>query len=71
MSVQRKLEEPVIPPEEKVLDDLYGETTFVDDVTGSSLNNHEAIKVRQKEIAFFRRLGVYTKVKREPYMKVI
>ena len=72
MSVQRKLGEFVIPPEEKVFDDLYGEATFVDDVTGSVLNKKEAVKGRQKEMVFlFKWGGVYKKVKREHYMKVI
>ena len=48
MGVQRKLEELAIPPPEKVFDDLYGEATFFDDVTGSVLKKKEAIKARQK-----------------------
>ena len=68
LSVQQKIESLVIPPEEY---DMYRDATFFDDITGSELNKAEAVKARLKEIQFFRDRGVYTKVRRERYMKII
>ncbi|MDP6058292.1 MAG: hypothetical protein QGH33_05340, partial [Pirellulaceae bacterium] len=44
---------------------------FVDDITGWPLNKALAIETRKKEIEYFRRMGVYTKIRREKWMKLI
>ena len=66
-SVHKKIED-LTPPEEN---DMDRDATFFGDITGSELNKAEAVKARQKEIQFFRDRGVYTKVRRERYMKII
>ena len=50
---------------------LYDGQGFVDDVSGMPLDKKQAIKARVLEMEFFRKKGVYTKVKREPWMTVI
>ena len=59
------------PAEEDQMDEMYRDVTFVDDVTGSVLDKEKTIEARIKEMQFFRSRGVYTKVKREGYMKII
>ena len=68
LSIQQKLEKFVTPPEESW---LYRDVTFIDDVTGAVLDKAEAIKARVKEMQFFKKMGVYTKVPREAHMKII
>ena len=74
MSIQAKME-LVEPPHEAegttCLRDLYEGQEFVDDVSGLPLDKELAIKARMVEIGFFRERGVYTKVRREPWMRVI
>ena len=53
------------------MDEMYRDVTFVDDVIGSVLDKGKTIEARIKEMQFFRSRGVYTKVKREPHMKII
>ena len=50
---------------------MYEGCQFVDDISGSMLGTEAVLKARQLEMQFFRRLKVYTKVKRQPWMKVI
>ena len=75
MALQQKAEELMeeyeSPPEENYFEEIYEGLEFVDDVTGEPLERAEAIKARKLEIKFFKQMGVYTKVKREAWMKVI
>ena len=67
-----KLDAMVMAPEEAPsFEDLYGEKDFVDDVSGAPLDKKMAIAARRLEMEFFRRKGVYTKVRAEPWMIVI
>ena len=50
---------------------MYAEKHFVDDVHGGLMDKKLATAARRLEIEFFRKMGVYTKVKREPWMKII
>jgi hypothetical protein len=74
MAVQAKME-LVEPPHEvegtTCLRDLYEGQEFVDDISGLPLDKGLATQARVVEIGFFRERGVYTKVLREPWMKVI
>ena len=71
LSVQQRIDELPIPPEEDQLNDLYRDAIFVDDMSGTELNKEDAIDARRKELEFFKKLGVYTKVRREEGMKII
>ena len=70
MQVQEKIE-AATPPEEDPLAALYEGADFFDDVTGAPLNKKLATEARRLEIEYFRKMGVYTKVRREKWMKVI
>ena len=59
------------PPEEDPFKDLYEGCEFMDDIHGVPLDREEAIKARRVEMDYFRDMGVYTKVKREKWMRVI
>ena len=50
---------------------MYDEQDFMDDVHGGLLDKKLATEARRVEIEFFRKMGVYTKVRREPWMRVI
>ena len=50
---------------------LYRDGEFMDDISGAPLEKEAVIAARRLEIAFFRKLGVYTKRRRESWMKVI
>ena len=50
---------------------LFEGMEFVDDITGWPLIKALAIEARKKEIEYFRRMGVYTKIRREKWMKLI
>ena len=50
---------------------LYTDADFMDDVTGQVLDKEEAMRARKTEMQFFKQRGVYTKVAREGWMKVI
>ena len=63
--------EQVCPPEEDPFSQLYEGMDFVDDVTGEPLDKDEAVKARKLEMMFFKEKGVYTKVRRQPWMKII
>ncbi len=71
MKIHEKLEEMETPPEEDVMEYLYEGMEFVDDITGAPLDKSQAVKARKEEMEYFRRMKVYTKVKREKWMKVI
>jgi hypothetical protein len=51
--------------------ELFNELEFCDDLTGAMLNKEGVIRARHLEMSFFRKMGVYTKVPREKWMKVI
>ena len=70
MAVQQKIE-LATPPEEDPFSALYDDFEFVDDTTGVPLDKELAIQARRLEIEYFRKMGVYTKVRRESWMKVI
>ncbi len=70
MRVQEKIE-LATPPEEDPFAMLYEDGEFVDDISGAPLNKAMAIQARKLEIEFFKKMGVYTKMKREPWMKPI
>ena len=71
MNLQEIVEKSAVAPEESPLDKLYDGQEFMDDIHGGVLDKKLATAARQLEIDFFRKMGVYTKVKREPWMKVI
>ena len=64
-----------VPPDEESdlwwYRQLYQDVEFEDDVRGGRLDKELMIKARRAEIQFFKKLGVYTKVKREAHMKII
>ena len=70
MAVQAKMEATTVP-EEDPWASLYNDMEFMDDVSGAPLNKADAIQARKDEMAFFKSWGVYTKVKREAWMKVV
>ena len=72
MKATQKLEELETPPEEDFkFEQLYADSDFYDDVTGLVLDKAEAMKARRTEIGLFREWGVYSKIRREAWMKVI
>ena len=71
MKVHEKLERMEVPPEEDPFASLYEGMEFVDDISGAPLVKELAIAARKLEIDFFKRMGVYTKINREKWMKVI
>ncbi len=52
-------------------DHLYDNAEFFDDISGLQLDKKLATTARTEDIEFFRRRGVYTKRRREHWMKVI
>ena len=71
LTSDREVIVPPHDPEEQHLEMLYGDAEFIDDVSNKGLKKDLAIKARLLEMRFFREMKVYTKVKREPGMKVI
>ena len=71
MSLETKLNELPLPPEEDPFDKLYTDCEFYDDISGAYLDKDLAIKARRLEMDYFRRMGVYTKVRREAWMRII
>ena len=71
MAVVEKIEPPHEPDVSASFAKLYADHEFVDDMTGMPLDHGMAVAARKKEIDFFRSRGVYTKVRRAPWMKVI
>ena len=52
-------------------DELYEGKEFIDDISGMPLNKQMAIQARKVEMEFFKKMKVYTKVKREAWMSII
>ena len=50
---------------------IYAGCEFYDDVSGVKLDHAMTVAARKLEIEFCRNRGVYTKIKREPWMHVI
>ena len=50
---------------------LYQECEFFDDVTGVQLDKALTVQARKEEVNYFKKRGVYTKKRREPWMQVI
>ena len=71
MAMQEKVENLVVPPEEDPFEYMYQDCEFHDDVHDRPLDRAMAIKARRTEIEYFKEMGVYTKVRREPWMHVI
>ena len=71
LAVQSKIEKLAVPPEEAAMDRLYCDATFIDDVTGKTLDKTKAVEARKKEVEYFKTKGVYIKTKRQPGMKII
>ena len=68
MAIQQKLDNLATPPEEDPFVRLYDDTEFHDDNTGLPLSKAMATQARRIEIVFFfKKTGVYTKVRRENY----
>ena len=57
LSVQQRIDELPIPPEEDRLTDLYRDAIFVDDMSGTELDKEDAVEARRKELEFFKKLG--------------
>ena len=53
------------------MEKLYRDAEFVVDIIGHNLKKEMAIKAKLLEIRFFRQMKLYTKVKKEPGMRVI
>ena len=71
MAITRKVEE-LEPPEEKAwFDALYADADFYDDITGSKLDKEAATEARITEMTFFKELGVYSRVLKQPWVKII
>ena len=65
---------PVPPHEEDEAaehGDLYDGRYFVDDISGATLDKKLAVRARRTEIKFFKDRGVYTKCRRESWMRTI
>ena len=71
MKLQEIIEAKAVAPEEDHFSDIYDGMSFMDDVHGGELDRAMAIKARRVEIDYFKRMGVYTKVKRRGGMKII
>jgi hypothetical protein len=73
--LEKKQEEEYAVPEHEpdaaLMEGLYGSCEFEDDISGASLDRKEVIKARLLEMKFFKNMQVYTKIPREPGMKVI
>ena len=70
LSVQQA-EELATPPDEDPMAELYRDSEFVDDTSGIMLDKGMAIAARRLEIEYFRKMGVYSKVRREKWMRTI
>ena len=71
MKVQEKMDKMECPPEEDPYATLYSGLEFMDDISGAPLMKELAIEARKAEMQFFKKLGVYTKVPREKWMRAI
>ena len=71
---QEEQENPTPPEEEQDLwwyRQLYQDVEFTDDVRGGALDKEFMIKARRAEMQFFKKLGVYNKVRKENHMRGI
>ena len=50
---------------------MYEGVEFVDDISGLHLDKAMAMAARKVEMQFFQKMNVYTKVRREPWMRPI
>ena len=57
--------------EEMKLGNLYNGAQFIDDMSGKDLDKDLVIKARLLELNFFRDHEVYTKIKKESWMRPI
>ena len=71
MAAQAKVEALAIPPEEDPFEAMYEGVEFVDDISGLPLDKAMAMAARKVEMQFFKKMNVYTKVRREPWMRPI
>ena len=58
-------------PEEDPFQQIYEGKEFIDDISGMPLDKAMAIEARKLEMAFFKKMKVYTKVKKEAWMRPI
>ena len=67
--------EDLTPPHEAdgttLIGKLYQDCEFFDDVTGGQLDKALTVQARKEEVNYFKKRGVYTKNRREPWMQVI
>ena len=67
--------EDLTPPHEAdgttLIGKLYQDCEFFDDVTGVQLDKALTVQARKEEVNYFKKRGVYTKKRREPWMQVI
>ena len=54
LAVQSTIEKLEVPPEEVAMDCLYYDATFMDDVTGKTLDKAKAIEARKKKFSISR-----------------
>ena len=71
MKLQEELEDLATAPEENNFTHLYDGAEFYDDISGAPLDKVKAVQARKVEIDYFKKMQVYSKVRREPWMKVI
>ncbi len=71
MNIQEIVNRALEPPDEERFNELYRDCDFYDDVHGGELDKGLATAARRTEIKFFKTMGVYTKVRREAWMRVI
>ncbi len=71
MTLQENVERQAVAPEEDPFELLYTDQEFMDDVHGGTLDKKLAVHARRVEIEYFRKMGVYTKVRREKWMRII
>ena len=72
IAATEKAEQLEIVPEERLdFDRLYHDCEFYDDASGLQLDKGLATRARETEMKFFKDMGVYSKVKRASWMKVI
>ncbi len=71
MALEQRMASMVVPPEEDPFSVIYDGFEFHDDVHDKPLDKAMAIQARKTEIQYFKDMGVYTKVRRQSWMKVI
>ena len=71
MALREKVESLAATPEEDPFEAIYDGCEFHDDVHDRPLDRAMAIEARRTEMQYFKDMGVYTKVRRQPWMRVI